>query len=137
MSSAHAVSAAQTISASVPAVNGAPSTAASAAPVPTLYQPGVIAPQVQHSYLPYAQSYGYSHAAPFPVVQSVKAAPSRPVAPVTPAYYGAATYTATKEPVHTISEFAASNIDLKTVDEDPFKNIQEVSAPTKNCYHYM
>jgi len=50
---------------------------------------GVIAPQVQYSYLPYAQGYAYN-SVPATVATEVKAAPSRPVQSVTPAYYGAA-----------------------------------------------
>jgi len=120
---------------SAPVVSGAPAPTVSAAPVPTLYHPGVIAPQVQYSYLPYAQNYGYHQAAPLPVVQSVKAAPSRPVAPVTPAYYGAATYVAAEEPIQAIPEPAADKIpdvfqiNLRTVEENPFEDTQQVSAP--------
>merc|ERR1719209_2233549 len=59
-------------------VDAAP--AAPVAPAVSAYHAGdVIAPQVQYSYLPYAQNYAY-HTSATPVV---KAAPSRPVVSVT------------------------------------------------------
>merc|ERR1719500_631686 len=87
----------------------------------------VITPQVQYSYLPYAQNYQYyTAAAPIAPVQSVKDAPSRPVSSVTPTYYGAATAVAGQEtpsPAH-----QSYDIDLRAVE--PIEYIPHVAAPT-------
>merc|ERR1711971_330263 len=68
----------------VDAAPAAPVAVAAAAPVVSAavsaYHAGdVIAPQVQYSYLPYAQNYAYNT----PAAHVVKAAPSRPVVSVT------------------------------------------------------
>merc|ERR1712200_356150 len=64
----------------VPAAPVAAAAAPAVSAAVSAYHAGdVIAPQVQYSYLPYAQNYAY-HTAATPVV---KAAPSRPVVSVT------------------------------------------------------
>merc|ERR1712107_604074 len=65
--------------AAAPVAVAAPAAAVVSAAVSAYHAGDVIAPQVQYSYLPYAQNYAY-HTAAAPVV---KAAPSRPVVSVT------------------------------------------------------
>merc|ERR1711994_1129986 len=66
--------------AAAPVAVAAPAAAPVVSAAVSAYHAGdVIAPQVQYSYLPYAQNYAY-HTAAAPVM---KAAPSRPVVSVT------------------------------------------------------
>jgi len=117
-----------------PVAHAAPAVApvahATPAVAPAAYHQGsVIAPQVQYSYLPYAQNYGYHHEATAPTVHSVKAAPSRPVASITPAYYGAAqTYAAA--PV-VPATYAATPV---PVSAPAPVHVQHVVAPTPTVH---